>query len=109
MGIVKLEGFTTHRHIDIIDTSPKNYPFAVLYFTGSGAFNANMRAHAIKEGYSLNEYELTEKITKRPIKPEIIQSKIGKNSFENEEDIFKFLNYDYKTPEEREIITLSKI
>ena len=109
MGIVKLEGFTTHRHIDIIDTSPKNYPFAVLYFTGSGAFNANMRAHAIKEGYSLNEYELTEKITKRPIKPEVIQSKIGKSSFETEEDIFKFLNYKYKTPEERELITLSKI
>ena len=48
MGIVKLEnkGFNIARHMDIIDTEPEHYPFAVLYFTGSGGFNSMMRGVA---------------------------------------------------------------
>ena len=109
MGISKLEGFSVSRHIDIMDTAPENYPFAVLYFTGSGAFNAKMRAHALKQGYSLNEYELSDKLTKIGIKSNVIFEKIGKNKFEKEIDIFNFLEFDYKTPQEREIVTYNKI
>ena len=36
----------------------KEYPFALLFSTGSGQFNIEMRADAIKKGYSLSEKEL---------------------------------------------------
>ena len=65
MGISKLPQYSTHRHIDIIDTSVQEYAFAQLYFTGSAGFNAKMRNIALKKGYSLNEYRLSYKITKK--------------------------------------------
>ena len=53
-----------------------NFPFAVLYFTGSGAFNAKMRGNALKLGYSLNEYCLSDKDTKVEISPKVIKDKV---------------------------------
>ena len=49
MGIARLkdEGYKIARHVDIIDTSKEQYPYAQLYFTGSGGFNSMMRAHAL--------------------------------------------------------------
>ena len=41
-------------------------------------------------------------------KEEII-SKLGKEKFETEEDIFKFIDLDYVVPENRNTTTLSKI
>ena len=71
MGIAKLNknGFNTARHLDIIDTSKEQYPFAQLYFTGSGGFNSAMRAHALTLGFSLNEYTLSDKLTKISLHP----------------------------------------
>lgn len=111
MGIGKLtrKGFTIARHIDIIDTTLNEFPFAVLYFTGSGGFNTNMRTEALKKGYSINEYTISDKNTKTPIDSSKIMSKIGKNGFETEKDIFDFLDIDFVKPEERNTITLSKI
>lgn len=34
------------------------YYCALLYFTGSDVFNKNMRAHALEQGFTLNEYTL---------------------------------------------------
>ena len=34
------------------------YYCALLYFTGSDAFNRDMRAHALDKGFTLNEYRL---------------------------------------------------
>ena len=111
MGIVKLEehGYTTARHLDIIDTAPDNYPFAVLYFTGSGGFNSMMRGVALSKGYSMNEYCLSHKKTKKPIEPEIIFEKLGKSNFETEKDIFKFLDMEYVEPCDRNNVTMNKI
>lgn len=105
MGIVRLEkmGFKIARHIDIMDTNYTNYPFAQLYFTGSGPFNTIMRAQALKLGYSLNEYCLSDKQTKIEINSNTIYKKIKKNTFESEKDIFNFLDMDYKLPTERNI------
>ena len=110
MGVVKLvsEGYTKARHLDIIDTDPTHFPFAVLYFTGSGGFNSKMRGEALKLGYSMNEYCLSDKNTKVPISKDVIKSKIGKESFECEEDIFEFLEMDYVSPPNRNTLTLSK-
>ena len=48
----------TNGHLDIIETTKEDYPFALLYFTGSGPFNVKMRKQALSLGYSLNEYGL---------------------------------------------------
>ncbi len=109
MGISKLEGFTHFRHIDIIDTEIDQYPFAQLYFTGSGGFNSHMRMLALKKGYSMNEYCISDKKTKKPVSEKEINDKLGKNKFESEEDIFKFIDLDYVLPEDRNTTTLSKI
>ena len=110
MGVVKLtsEGYNKARHLDIIDSDPKHFPFAVLYFTGSGGFNSKMRGEALKLGYSMNEFCLSDKNTKVPISSDVIQSKIGKDEFESEEDIFQFLEMNYVKPQDRNTLTLSK-
>ena len=106
MGVVKLNinGYNIARHMDIMDTDFKTYPFAILYFTGSGEFNSNMRSIALKKGYSLNEYCISDKNTKKEIDKSIIISKIGKTFFETEKDIFDFLDLEYVYPENREIL-----
>jgi len=111
MGIAKLNknGFNTARHLDIIDTSKEQYPFAQLYFTGSGGFNSAMRAHALTLGFSLNEYTLSDKLTKIPIDSEIIYKQIGKNKIDYERDIFDFLGMKYVKPKNRNNITTSKV
>ena len=97
------------RHLDIIETTPAEWPFAKLYFTGSGGFNVKMRRHVIGKGYSMNEYSLTHKKSKEKISEEEIMKKIGKPIFETERDIFQFLDYPYVEPNKRIGITLSKI
>ena len=73
------------RRVDFLYSSPEEYPFSVLYFTGSKGFNVVMRSHALKLGYSLNEHGLT-----------------GSNhTFTDEKSIFDFLKLEYIPPEER--------
>jgi DNA polymerase/3'-5' exonuclease PolX len=109
MGIAKLEGYSSYRHIDIIDTELEQYPFAQLYFTGSGGFNSHMRLIALKKGYSMNEYCISDKKTKKPVSSEDIMAKIKKERFETEEDIFSFIELDYVEPKCRNTTTLSKV
>ena len=92
MGICKLHRYKTSRRLDMIYTNKVNYPFALLYFTGSGQFNIEMRNHSLSLGYSLNEYGLkkNDKFITNNGKP-----------FETEEDIFKFLGLNFLEPEER--------
>ena len=47
------------RRLDLLYTPPSEFPFAILYFTGSKAFNTSMRGHALKLGFSLNEHGLS--------------------------------------------------
>ena len=79
------------RRIDIMYTKPEEYPFAILYFTGSGDFNVRMREDALKQGYTMNEYSMKHTETK-----EVIEKR-----FMNEREIFDFLGYDYLEPEMR--------
>ena len=108
MGITKLPSHSTHRHMDIIDTSLHEYPFAQLYFTGSGGFNAKMRNIALKKGYSLNEYRISYKKTKQPVKKEEFMKKLGQFHCKKEKDIFRFLDIDYVEPKDRKDVILSK-
>jgi len=88
MGIVKLKRKRHARRMDILITSQEEYPFAVLYFTGSQELNIIMRKDAIEMGYRLNEYSLLDKKEK----PIILKS---------EEEIFNKLKYKYIPPENR--------
>jgi DNA polymerase beta len=101
MGLVQFEGKPV-RHLDIVETSQKDYPFAMLYFTGSGPFNIQMRKHALDLGYSINEYNMTLKSDKKKEVPksEIIK-RIGKEEFETENDIFDFVGIPYRVPKKR--------
>jgi DNA polymerase/3'-5' exonuclease PolX len=72
-------------------------PFAILYFTGSGEFNKNMRIYAQKLGYKLNEYCL-EKLDGDSV-PTGHESK--KIYLKNEKEIFQFLKLKYVNPSDR--------
>lgn len=94
MGICKLPRHKTNRRLDMIYTDYNNYAFTLLYFTGSGQFNIDMRNHALSLGYSLSEYGL--KYSKGKYKDKFVEHK-----FENEKDIFEFLDIKYIKPEDR--------
>lgn len=93
LTIAKIEGDIARR-IDFIYTSPDEYPFALLYFTGSKSFNTVMRHHANKLGYTLNEHGIYKYENKKK------GDKVLRD-FTSEEDIFSFLNLKFKLPEER--------
>lgn len=92
--IAKLPDEKHARRVDFLYTTQEEYPFAVLYFTGSKIFNTVMRGRALSMGYSLNEHGLY-----------ILNGKTkgGKvdHTFQNERDIFKILKMEYKEPHER--------
>ena len=90
--ITKIEKSKHARRVDFLYTSPEEYPFSVLYFTGSKAFNTFMRGHALKMGYTLNEHRIARTL--------VAGSPIKMN-FQNEKDIFDFLKLKYKEPSER--------
>ena len=90
--ITKIENSKHARRVDFLYTSPEEYPFSVLYFTGSKAFNTVMRGHALKMGYTLNEHRIA--------RASVVGSPIKMN-IQNEKDIFDFLKLEYKVPSER--------
>ena len=98
MGLGKIENY--YRHIDIFYYSKKEYPFALLFSTGSGQFNIEMRADASKKGYSLSEKELMYRDSSKVTEEEYL-SDIGKNYPTTEKDIFDFLGLVYIEPKDR--------
>jgi len=92
--IAKLPGKEYARRVDFLYAKPEEYPFSVLYFTGSKGFNTVMRGRALELGYSLNEHELSKMEGKK--KGEKVS-----HIFRDEKDIFDFLGLVYKTPVER--------
>ena len=97
MGYVSKGPRSKPRRLDILLTSPKEYPYALLYFTGSDKFNVALRKYVNTKGYTINEHEMiplktlessTEKIEIPPI-------------MEKEKDIFTFLGLEYVKPENR--------
>ena len=47
-----------YRRLDIRLLPYDQYYCGILYFTGSDQFNKAMRAHALDQGFTLNEYNL---------------------------------------------------
>jgi len=84
------------RRLDLLLTPANEYAYALLYFTGSDKFNVAFRAHALQEGYTLNEH--TMKLVTPDGRPELAQAQ---TPMEKEEDIFAFLKLKYIPPTER--------
>ena len=93
--IAKLPNYNIARRVDFLYSPPDEFPFAILYFTGSKEFNTVMRSHALTMNLSLNEHGLYEKK-----KGEEKGEKINKK-FKEEKDIFEHLKLKYKKPEHR--------
>jgi DNA polymerase/3'-5' exonuclease PolX len=76
------------RRIDIRLFSLQEWPYAILYNTGSQMFNILCRNKAIELKLTLNEYELKDASGR-------------KYPAQTEDDIFKHLNIEYIPPEKR--------
>lgn len=92
MGMCALGDSPYARRIDIKFVPMYCYINTLLYFTGSFNFNIKMRNHAKSKGYKLNEYGI-----------ENLKTKEIKTSFETEEELFKYIDYPYLTPLQRDI------
>ena len=93
--IAKIPSSDSARRVDFLYTSLNEFPFAILYFTGSKIFNTVMRNQALKMGLTMNEHALytLHEGKKKGDKVEWL--------FKDEKDIFDYLNMEYKTPVER--------
>ena len=92
--ITKIPSSNTYRRVDFLYSTPQEYPFSVLYFTGSKIFNTVMRSYALKMGLTMNEHGLYKMQDKK--KGDKVE-----HVFNSEKDIFDFLNLVYKAPNER--------
>lgn len=79
------------RRLDMKVYVKEEFPFAVLYFTGSEYFNRSMRLYAKKKKMHLSDRELSYRTTGIKIK------------CKTERDIFTALGIEYKPPSERDI------
>ena len=79
------------RRVDIMFTKPSEYPFAILYFTGSGEFNQMMRKLANQQGITINEYNIEH----------LDSGKEVDHVFKEEKDIFDYLGMGYVEPWQR--------
>jgi DNA polymerase/3'-5' exonuclease PolX len=92
MGLCRLKPDLPARRIDILLADPSYYYFALLYFTGSYNFNIYMRKIALAKGLSLSEYGFKDS------KGNLIDTT---DSIHSEEDIFKYLELPYTSPQKR--------
>jgi len=93
MGVCQLQKDLPFRRLDIRIVPQDQFHCGTLYFTGSDQFNKAMRAHAIEQGFTLNEYNL------RPVDAaRVPQEPLPVTS---EEDVFDYISFQYKHPHER--------
>jgi DNA polymerase IV len=78
------------RRLDLLLTDPEEYPYAILYFTGSDQFNIAMRRWALDCGYTMNEHCMVSTGDNSPAPP-----------MKSERDIFDFLGLTWVAPTER--------
>lgn len=91
MGITRTSRGTAFR-IDMEIIKVHEWPFALLYFTGSGKFNEKQRLVAKKMGFSLSEHGLKNVDTGEYI-----------TGIKTERQIFEYLGMEYLDPWNRKI------
>jgi len=92
--VAKIPSSDAVRRVDFLYTNPEEFPFAILYFTGSKICNTVMRHIALEKGYTMNEHGIYKMDAKK--KGEKVN-----HAFKSEKDIFDFLGLEYKSPIER--------
>ena len=92
--VARIPSSNVARRVDFLYTSPEEFPFSILYFTGSKNFNTVMRHEALQKGLTMNEHGLYKMEGKK--KGEKVDF-----AFKDEKDIFHYLGLVYKTPLER--------
>jgi len=92
--MAKIPSSDSVRRVDFLYTGLEEFPFAILYFTGSKIFNTVMRHIALEKGYTMNEHGINNMEGKKK------GDKVS-HRFKTEEDIFDFLGLEYKAPTER--------
>jgi DNA polymerase (family X) len=75
---------------DLRVVPPESYGNLLQHFTGSKHHNVALREDAVRRGYSVSEYSVTEVETGE------------EHSFAREEEVYRFLGYDWIPPELRE-------
>lgn len=98
-GVCRLPRFKHARRIDIMVTPIEQFPFALLYFTGSQKFNIALRNHALSMQLSLNEYGLKHTDDKPGVHA---KGEFLKRVFQDEKEVLAFLGVAYVPPEKRE-------
>lgn len=91
MAILRMGSSGTPRRLDVLLTPAREYPFALLHFTGSQAFNIRVRNHALARGYSLSEHGMIREDPRAPPVPIL----------DSEEAILAFLELPWVAPERR--------
>ena len=92
--MAKIHSSDSVRRVDFLYTGLEEFPFAILYFTGSKIFNTVMRHIALEKGYTMNEHGINKMEAKKKGDKVV-------HHFRTEEDIFDFLGLEYKAPTER--------
>ncbi len=75
---------------DLRVVPPESYGNLLQHFTGSKNHNVALREDAVRRGYSVSEYSVT-----------VVETG-EEHSFAREEDVYRFLGYDWIPPELRE-------
>jgi DNA polymerase beta len=91
LAVCRLKRYKTFRRIDLLYTNKKEYPFAVLYFTGDAGFNVSMRQYCLTKGLSLSEHGIKDEQT----------GKLIDHEFKDEKSIFAYLGLKYVEPKYR--------
>ena len=84
--VVSHEGY----RFDLRVVPPESYGNLLQHFTGSKNHNVALREDAVRRGFSVSEYSVTE-----------VESG-AEHRFAREEDVYRFLGYDWIPPELRE-------
>ena len=92
--MAKIPSSDSVRRVDFLYAGLEEFPFAILYFTGSKIFNTVMRHIALEKGYTMNEHGINKMEGKKK------GDKVS-HRFTSEKDIFDFLGLEYKAPTER--------
>ena len=77
---------------DLRVVKPEEFPFALVYFTGSKEHNIRLRSRALDHGWSLNEYRFSAAKEGAELPPPIY----------TEQELYKSLGLDFIPPELRE-------
>ncbi|HWB60236.1 MAG TPA: DNA polymerase/3'-5' exonuclease PolX [Chthoniobacteraceae bacterium] len=81
---------------DIRVVTNEQYPFAIIYFTGSKEHNIVLRGRALQRGWTLNEYRIAPAETKSKKEPEPIPK------VRDETEFYQAFGLDFIPPELRE-------